>query len=163
TRKAARPRKPASDRATELVPPVAPVGAHVRASPLARRRAAERGIELAGVAGSGPGGAVVAADLDRASRISAPAAPAAPAPAVPGGAPGRAPPRARRRAAGRGIGLPGAAASGPGGAAVAADLARAPRISAPAAPAAPAPAVPAGEAAPAAAVPTPTEAAPVAT
>jgi pyruvate dehydrogenase E2 component (dihydrolipoamide acetyltransferase) len=37
---------------------------HVRASPLARRRAAERGLALADVAGSGPGGAVVAADVD---------------------------------------------------------------------------------------------------
>ena len=36
---------------------------HVRASPLARREAAERGIELGSLAGSGPGGAVVASDV----------------------------------------------------------------------------------------------------
>lgn len=40
---------------------------HVRASPLARARARRQGIDLAAVAGSGPGGAVVAADLDAAS------------------------------------------------------------------------------------------------
>ena len=85
TRKAARARKPASDRATEPVPPVAPIGAHVRASPLARRRAAERAIDLASVAGSGPGGAVVAADLDRAALRPAPAAGTAPASAEPAG------------------------------------------------------------------------------
>jgi pyruvate dehydrogenase E2 component (dihydrolipoamide acetyltransferase) len=60
--------------------------AHVRASPLARRRATERGLGLGHIAGSGPGGAVVAADVDRAGRpappppASAPPAPAPPAP-----------------------------------------------------------------------------------
>ncbi|HET6954107.1 MAG TPA: dihydrolipoamide acetyltransferase family protein [Acidimicrobiales bacterium] len=43
----------------------------MRASPLARRRATERGLDLTGVAGSGPGGAVVAADLDRAGPVAA--------------------------------------------------------------------------------------------
>ncbi len=38
-------------------------GAHVPASPLARHLARERGIDLAAVSGSGPGGAVHAADL----------------------------------------------------------------------------------------------------
>jgi pyruvate dehydrogenase E2 component (dihydrolipoamide acetyltransferase) len=37
--------------------------AHVRASPRARRQAAEQGLDLAGVHGSGPGGAVVAGDV----------------------------------------------------------------------------------------------------
>jgi pyruvate dehydrogenase E2 component (dihydrolipoamide acetyltransferase) len=37
---------------------------HVRASPLARRHAAEQGIDLATVAGSGPSGAVRAGDLE---------------------------------------------------------------------------------------------------
>jgi pyruvate dehydrogenase E2 component (dihydrolipoamide acetyltransferase) len=40
----------------------------VRASPLARRRAAQQGIDLATVAGSGPDGAVVSADLVPPSR-----------------------------------------------------------------------------------------------
>ena len=39
------------------------VGSAVRASPLARRRAAEAGVDLVGVVGSGPDGAVVVADL----------------------------------------------------------------------------------------------------
>jgi pyruvate dehydrogenase E2 component (dihydrolipoamide acetyltransferase) len=39
---------------------------HVRASPMARRLAADQGIALDDVDGSGPGGAVVASDLDRA-------------------------------------------------------------------------------------------------
>jgi pyruvate dehydrogenase E2 component (dihydrolipoamide acetyltransferase) len=38
----------------------------VRASPLARRRAEAAGVDLAGVAGSGPGGAVVAGDVQAA-------------------------------------------------------------------------------------------------
>jgi pyruvate dehydrogenase E2 component (dihydrolipoamide acetyltransferase) len=60
---------------------------HVRASPLARRRAAERDIDLTEVAGSGPGGAVVAADLERAA-VTTPAAapPVPPAEAVPAAA-----------------------------------------------------------------------------
>lgn len=80
-KRVARPRKArakpaARARKAEPAPVVAPIGAHVRASPLARRRAAERGIDLAGVAGSGPGGAVVAADLDRGGLAPAPVAPA---------------------------------------------------------------------------------------
>jgi pyruvate dehydrogenase E2 component (dihydrolipoamide acetyltransferase) len=48
------------------------------ASPLARRLAAEAGVDLAGIAGSGPGGAVKAADVPR---PPAPAAAPVPAPA----------------------------------------------------------------------------------
>jgi pyruvate dehydrogenase E2 component (dihydrolipoamide acetyltransferase) len=40
---------------------------HARASPLARRRAAERELALGDIEGSGPGGAVIAADIDRAA------------------------------------------------------------------------------------------------
>ncbi len=50
-------------------------GDRVPASPLARRIAAERGIDLAQVAGTGPGGAVVRADLDRADLDRADIAP----------------------------------------------------------------------------------------
>ncbi len=53
-------------------------GGRVKASPLARRMAAERGIDIAAVAGSGPEGRVVARDLEGA-RAAAPAAAAAPA------------------------------------------------------------------------------------
>ena len=56
---------PAAPVAPEAAPaPAAPVAAeHVRASPRARRQAAEQGVDLAELQGSGPGGAVVAGDL----------------------------------------------------------------------------------------------------
>lgn len=59
-------------------------------TPLARRLAAERGIDLAGIQGSGPNGRIVRADIEAASpgKASAPAAaPAAPAAATPAAAP----------------------------------------------------------------------------
>jgi pyruvate dehydrogenase E2 component (dihydrolipoamide acetyltransferase) len=54
----------------------------VKASPLARRIAAERGLDLVGVTGSGPEGRVVARDLEGAAARStaSPAAPSVPAP-----------------------------------------------------------------------------------
>jgi pyruvate dehydrogenase E2 component (dihydrolipoamide acetyltransferase) len=59
----------------------------VKASPLARRIAAERGVDLIGVAGSGPEGRVIARDLDTAaaaqSLSTGPASVAAPAPRRP--------------------------------------------------------------------------------
>jgi pyruvate dehydrogenase E2 component (dihydrolipoamide acetyltransferase) len=54
-------------------------GGRVKASPLARRIARERGIDLASLRGTGPEGRIVAEDVERAG-VSAPAA-AAPAPA----------------------------------------------------------------------------------
>ncbi len=57
-------------------------GGRVKASPLARRIARERGIDLRSLAGTGPEGRIVAEDVERAQ--AAPAAPAAPA-AVPAG------------------------------------------------------------------------------
>jgi pyruvate dehydrogenase E2 component (dihydrolipoamide acetyltransferase) len=50
----------------------------IKASPLARRIARERGIDLAAVAGTGPEGRVVAEDVERAAAGTAPAPPAAP-------------------------------------------------------------------------------------
>jgi len=63
----------------------------VIASPLARRLAAEKGVDLAGIRGSGPHGRIIKADVDAAQPGSAPApkpveatasAPASPAPAA---------------------------------------------------------------------------------
>jgi pyruvate dehydrogenase E2 component (dihydrolipoamide acetyltransferase) len=54
-------------------------GGRVKASPLARRIARERGIDLSSVKGTGPEGRIVAEDVERAG-VSAPAAPPAPAP-----------------------------------------------------------------------------------
>jgi len=52
----------------------------VKASPLARRMARERGIDLSGVAGTGPDGRIVAEDVEKAAAGGAPAAaPLAPA------------------------------------------------------------------------------------
>ncbi|WP_227339711.1 pyruvate dehydrogenase complex dihydrolipoamide acetyltransferase [Sphingopyxis sp. P8] len=52
-------------------------GDRIKASPLAKRLAAERGIDLAALTGSGPGGRIVKADLE-----GAPTGAAAPAPAA---------------------------------------------------------------------------------
>ena len=57
-------------------------GGRVKASPLARRIARERGVELSSIAGTGPEGRIIAEDVERAA--SAPAAPARPV-AVPAG------------------------------------------------------------------------------
>jgi pyruvate dehydrogenase E2 component (dihydrolipoamide acetyltransferase) len=59
-------------------------GGRVKASPLARRIARERGIDLASLSGTGPEGRIVAEDVERAEKAAAPqAAPAAaPAPAA---------------------------------------------------------------------------------
>jgi len=57
----------------------APTGARVKASPLARKMATERGVGLEGIQGSGPGGRVVAKDVP--AKGAAPAA-VAPAPAA---------------------------------------------------------------------------------
>jgi pyruvate dehydrogenase E2 component (dihydrolipoamide acetyltransferase) len=80
--------QPAAPRAAKQPAP-APASGRVRASPLARRMAAERGIDIAAVAGSGPEGRVVARDLETSGAAAAPAAaPARPAAVrVPGGEP----------------------------------------------------------------------------
>lgn len=57
-------------------------GARVFASPLARRLAAEKGLDLTKVAGSGPHGRIVKADVEGAKAAPVVAAVAAPAPAV---------------------------------------------------------------------------------
>ena len=57
--------------------PAAPSGARVKASPLAKKIAAERGVGLDGIQGSGPGGRVVAKDIPEKGAAPAAAAPAA--------------------------------------------------------------------------------------
>jgi pyruvate dehydrogenase E2 component (dihydrolipoyllysine-residue acetyltransferase) len=56
-------------------------GGRVKASPLARRIARERGIDLASLSGTGPDGRIVAEDVERPAQ-AAPAPAAAPAPVV---------------------------------------------------------------------------------
>jgi pyruvate dehydrogenase E2 component (dihydrolipoamide acetyltransferase) len=71
--------------ATAAPPSPAPVGGdgRVKASPIAKRIARDRGLDLQGLSGSGPGGRIVKADVEKAleAGVAAPAAPAAPAPA----------------------------------------------------------------------------------
>jgi pyruvate dehydrogenase E2 component (dihydrolipoamide acetyltransferase) len=59
-------------------PAAAPGGERIFASPLAKRIAAEKGINLAGIKGSGPGGRIVKADVDGAKPGAAPAPAGAP-------------------------------------------------------------------------------------
>ena len=91
---------PAPSTAREAPAPVATMGARIIASPLAKRIAADKGIDLALVKGSGPNGRIVKEDVDglTSGAAAAPAAAtaaatptpmptAAPAPAIEGGAP----------------------------------------------------------------------------
>jgi pyruvate dehydrogenase E2 component (dihydrolipoamide acetyltransferase) len=66
---------PAAPAAAPVAPvaPAAATGGRLRASPLARRMAADQGVDLAAVAGSGPEGRIVKRDLEGA-RASRPAA-----------------------------------------------------------------------------------------
>jgi len=63
--------------------PSKPDGSRVFASPLARRIAADKGIDLAGVKGSGPHGRIVKADVEGLSKSDAPKAAAAPSAVAP--------------------------------------------------------------------------------
>jgi pyruvate dehydrogenase E2 component (dihydrolipoamide acetyltransferase) len=69
--------------------PKADTGERIKASPLARRLAEQRGVDLSGLSGSGPGGRIVKADIDGAQGKAAlaQAAPAARAPAPPASVP----------------------------------------------------------------------------
>jgi len=68
-----------SEQVTEIRAPTENGGAaRIKASPLARRIARERGIELSAVAGTGPEGRVVAEDVERTAASAAPAPAAVP-------------------------------------------------------------------------------------
>jgi len=102
------------------VPPPTPNG-RAKASPLARKIAAEQGLDLTTMQGSGPGGRIVAEDLS----AVAPAAPAmAVAATAPAGSAGRimSSPFARKLAAEAGIDIATLTGSGPDGRIVAADV-----------------------------------------
>ncbi|MGZ5354787.1 MAG: dihydrolipoamide acetyltransferase family protein [Solirubrobacterales bacterium] len=74
-------------------------GGRVKASPIARRIAQERGVDIATLSGSGPGGRVVKADVEKALAHGATGATAAPA--TPGGASAASAPASRPRTPGR--------------------------------------------------------------
>lgn len=77
---ASAPEEPA--RAPEPAPAPAPSvdGERIKASPVARRVAQDRGVDLRSVTGTGPGGRIVRADVEAAQPGAAPQAPAAPQP-----------------------------------------------------------------------------------
>ncbi len=78
---AATPPAPAEQAASAPEPEPAAAGAH-RAGPEVRRLAAERGVDLASVTGSGPGGRILPDDVKSAEAAPPPSpAPSAPAPA----------------------------------------------------------------------------------
>ncbi len=80
---AAPPPPPGSPGPAVTPPSPAAVGGdgRVKASPIAKRIARDKGLDLHGLSGSGPGGRIVKADVERAV-ASGVAAPAAPAPAA---------------------------------------------------------------------------------
>ena len=77
------PKAPAAPKAPEA--PLAAKGDRIKASPLAKRIAEGKGIDLSSIQGSGPGGRIVKADLETAPAGAPKAAPAAAAaPVEPG-------------------------------------------------------------------------------
>ncbi|WP_280461322.1 dihydrolipoamide acetyltransferase family protein [Nocardia carnea] len=134
-----------------LPPPTAPVAAPLRndgsehdhrATPLIRKLAAEAGLDIAAVPGSGPGGRVMRADIERAKTSTSPPPPGHPPDGGPGPAPtgrttvhagaagtsvpkpyaGRASGYARRLAHASGVELARLTGTGPDGAVRARDL-----------------------------------------
>ncbi len=73
---AAEPKKVATPRAATAAaaPTPAASGTRVKASPLAKRLAAEAGIDIAALGGSGPGGRIIKADVEAAKSGAAPVA-----------------------------------------------------------------------------------------
>jgi pyruvate dehydrogenase E2 component (dihydrolipoyllysine-residue acetyltransferase) len=86
----AAPPGPAAPTATPPSPAAVGGDGRVKASPIAKRIARDRGLDLHGLSGSGPGGRIVKADVEKAlaAGVTTPAAPAAPAPAPAGPTPG---------------------------------------------------------------------------
>jgi len=107
---AAAPTAPAAAAPT-APPPRRASGGAVKASPIAKRMAEERGLDLATIPGSGPGGRILKEDVERAAAQ----APAAAAAAQGAGGRVKASPVARRLAEEHGVDLATVAGSGPDG------------------------------------------------
>jgi len=73
----------ATAESTPAAPAAAPDGERIKASPVARRLAKERGVDLSRIAGTGPGGRIVKKDVKEAAASEPAAAPAATAAAPP--------------------------------------------------------------------------------
>ena len=84
---------PAAPAAPAPAAPVKADGGRIFASPLARRIAAQKGLDLAQITGSGPHGRIVKADIEAASKgaVGLPAAAAATAQVIPFSAPASSP------------------------------------------------------------------------
>ena len=82
---------PAAEPTPAAAPPAADGGtaaaapARLKASPLARRMARERGVDLASLQGTGPEGRILADDVERAASAVAPATPSTAPPTLPAG------------------------------------------------------------------------------
>ncbi len=74
----ATPAAPAAAPAAPLAAASTTDGGRIKASPVARRIAEERGIDLRQISGSGPGGRIVKRDVEAAAATPAPGAPGAP-------------------------------------------------------------------------------------
>jgi pyruvate dehydrogenase E2 component (dihydrolipoamide acetyltransferase) len=95
----AEPSEAAAEAPAAQAPAEAPPSGdgRVKASPVARRMASEKGLDLGSLSGSGPGGRIVKADVERAA-AAGPAPAAAPgAPSAPAAAPAEPTPGARER------------------------------------------------------------------
>ena len=93
---------------------------HIKSSPAARRLAKELGVDYTQVAGTGPGGRIVEADIQAASQSGA-AVSKVPAVIATGPAP-KASPLAKRLASERGVDLRNVQGTGPGGRIVQSDI-----------------------------------------
>ena len=77
----AAPAAPAAEPTPAPAAPTASTGGRIKASPLAKKIAADKGIDLSTIQGSGPGGRIVKEDVENAKPGAAPAAqPASPEP-----------------------------------------------------------------------------------
>lgn len=94
-------------------------GGHIKSSPAARRLARELGLDYTRVAGTGPGGRIVEADISAAKQSGAALGAA---PVALSGAEPKASPLAKRLAAERGIDLRAVRGTGPGGRIVQSDI-----------------------------------------
>jgi len=72
--------QPAGESSPETPSPPAKDGERVKASPVARRLAQDKGVDLVGLHGSGPSGRIVKADVEKAEAGPAPGIEEAPAP-----------------------------------------------------------------------------------
>lgn len=94
----------------------------IKSSPAARRLARELGVDYTQVAGTGPGGRIVEADVQAAADAGTAAGTAAAAPAAVAAADVKASPLAKRLAAEKGVDLTRVRGTGPGGRIVQADI-----------------------------------------